>query len=240
MKGGTLMISRAVKNHSYYKGRLEALGFSNVTLTALEKDGLNSLIRDLEPELIMMGARFYECSTPYMMGELKKQFPKIKMAALSIGEYPPDLAMYFILNGAKAYATTFDGLDEWYKGLEAVRRGREYISPAVQERINMRREYPEPAGSITGRQREIILLMCNGFKDVEIAHTLYITRRTVTTHKTEIFRSLNVRSPNELIRTALHHGIVKLEGLSFYPNDFILTPLPEKKILKRGKKSGNR
>ena len=78
MKGGTLMISRAVKNHSYYKGRLEALGFSNVTLTALEKDGLNSLIRDLEPDLIMMGARFYECSTPYMMGELKSSSRKSK------------------------------------------------------------------------------------------------------------------------------------------------------------------
>jgi mitochondrial fission protein ELM1 len=77
--------------------------------------------------------------------------------------------------------------------------------------------------------------MCNGFKDDEIAQTLYITRRTVTTQKTRIFTSLNVRSPNELIRVALKLEIVKLEGMYFYPKDLILNPLPERKILKRRK-----
>jgi hypothetical protein len=39
--------------------------------------------------------------------------------------------MYFILNGVNAYVTSFEGVDEWYKGLEEVRKGREYISPVV-------------------------------------------------------------------------------------------------------------
>ena len=235
MIGSTLMISRAVNNHAFYKKRLETLGFPNVTLTALEKDGLNSLIYDLKPDLLMMGARFYQCCTPYMMKELKKNFPKIKMAALSIGDYPADLAMYFILNGVNSYVTSFDGIDEWYKGLEEVRRGWEYVSPEVLKRIKMRTYEPVSAGSITDRHKEIILLICNGFKDTEIAETLYITRRTVTTHKTEIFTSLNVRSSNELIRTALYLEIVKQDGIYFYPNDFILNPLPDEKIMKRRK-----
>ena len=62
MKGGTLLISRAVKNHAHYKKRLEALGFRNVTVTALEKDALYSLIREIKPELILMSVRFYHCS----------------------------------------------------------------------------------------------------------------------------------------------------------------------------------
>jgi glycine/serine hydroxymethyltransferase len=67
MAGGTLVISRAVNNHAHYKKRFEALGFHDVTLTALEKDALNSLIRELKPSLIMMGARFYQCCTPFLM-----------------------------------------------------------------------------------------------------------------------------------------------------------------------------
>ena len=233
MKGGTLMISRAVKNHAHYKKRLEALGFCGVTLTALERDGLNSLIYDLKPGLIMMGARFYQCCTPFLMKKLKENFPKIKTAALCVGEYPADLAMYFILNGVNSYVTSFDGVDEWYKGLEEVRRGGEYVSPSVVERIDLRRGYPDPAGNITGRHKEIILLLCNGYKDIEIAEILYITRRTVTTHKTEIFTSLNVRNTNELIRTALYLEMVRQEGIYFYPKDFILNPLPDKKKVKR-------
>jgi DNA-binding NarL/FixJ family response regulator len=230
MRGGTLCISRAVKNHLFYKMRLETLGFSNVTLSAFEKDALDMLIDDLKPSLLLIGARFFQRSTPYLMGELKKKFPNITMAALSICEYPPEIAMKFIFNGISSYVTAFEGIDEWYKGLEEVRRGREYISPEVKKRISLRRVYPEPAGNLTNRQKEIIALICNGYKDIEIADTLNISRRTVTTHKTDIFTILNVRNPIELITEAQELGIIEKKRAFFYPKDFILNPLPDKKV----------
>jgi DNA-binding NarL/FixJ family response regulator len=229
----TLMISRAVNNHAHYKERLEALGFPNATVTGLEKDALNMLIRDIKPDLIMMGARFYHCSTPYMMGQLKRRFPKIRMAAVVLGDYPPDLAMYFILNGVKSYVTSFDGIEQFYKGLDEIRKGREYISPAVEERLNMRKYYPNPAGNITGRQYEVIRLICCGFTDVEIADTLHISRRTVNNHKTEIYRILNVRNMVELFRASLNLGIVGLNETFFSPKDFSVNPKPDKAHKKR-------
>lgn len=233
--GGTLLVSRAVKNHAFYKQGLETLKFPDVTVTALEKDALDMLISDMKPDLVMMGARFYQRSTPYLMGELKKKFPTTNMAALSIGEYPSDLAMYFILNGVKSYVTTFEGIDEWYRGLDIVRRGRSYISPDVDERISSRQSLPAPAGTISPRLKEIILLMCNGFKDVEIADTLHISRRTVTTEKTEIFTTLNVRSPIELIIVAQTIGLIEQQGMFFFPKDFVLNPLPDYLVKKRRK-----
>jgi DNA-binding NarL/FixJ family response regulator len=141
--------------------------------------------------------------------------------------------MYFIFNGVKSYVSSFDGVEKLFDRLAEIIKGGGYVSPAVLKRIEMRGEYPMSAGKITERHKQIILLLCNGFKDVEIAETLYITRRTVTTHKTQIFTSLNVRSPNELIRVALYLGIVQLDGMFFYPKDFVLNPLPDEKILKR-------
>ena len=224
------MISRAVKNHSHYKKRLEALGFSDVTLTALEKDALNSLIRNAKPNLVMMGARFYQGCTPFLMKELKLTFPKVKMAALCIGEYPADLAMYFILNGINSYVTTFEGIDQWYEGLDEVSKGREFISPDVIERIDLRKEYPMPAGNITDRHIEVIRLICCGYKDMDIADVLHISRSTVDNHKTEIFTTMNVRNSNELIRAALYLGFVSLEEIHFFPKDFMLNPKPDKKL----------
>jgi DNA-binding NarL/FixJ family response regulator len=236
MKGGTLLISRAVKNHAHYKKRLEALGFRNVTVTALEKDALYSLIREIKPELILMSARFYHCCTPFLMGELHKTFPKIKMAALCLGEYPADIAMYFILNGIKSYITSFDGIEQFYKGIDEVSKGREYVSPEVVKRIKIRRDDIDPAGKITERHLQIVRLICCGFKDSEIADVLAVSRNTVVNHKTSIFTSLNVRSPIELIRAALTLEIVRLEELYFYPKGYTVNPLPKKKIKGREKK----
>ena len=233
------MISRAVNNHSHYKKRLEALGFPNVTLTALEKDALNSLIRDLRPSLVMIGARFYQCSTPFLMKELKQTFPKIKTAALCVGEYPADLAMYFILNGVNSYVTSFDGIDQWYKGLDEISKGREWISPAVVERIDLRKEYPSPAGKITDRHIEVIRLICCGYRDLDIADTLHISRSTVDNHKTEIFTSLNVRNTNELLRAALYLNYVKLDEIYFYPKEYTLNPKPDKQIKSEKLKMNN-
>jgi len=227
---GTLLVTRSVNNQTFYKQKLEKeFGFSNVTVTSLEKDALNMLIRELKPDLVMMGARFYECSTPYLLGELKKEFPDIQnWAALSLEAYPPDLAMYFILNGIKSYDTAFDGFEKFFEGLKAIYKGRKYISQSVQERIDMRKdERPAPAGKITMRHFDVIRLACCGLDNTEIAETLYISRKTVYSHKREIYRSLNVRNPVELVRTALKQKLVTEDELFFFPKEYTLNPIPD-------------
>jgi len=182
-----------------------------------------------------MSARFYQGCTPFLMGELKRSFPKIKMAALVVGEYPAELAMYFILNGVDSYITSFEGLDQWYKGLDEISKGREFISPDVVERIDLRRDYPMSARKISLRHKEIIRLTCNGWKDIEIADVLHISRCTVARHKGDILTSLNVRSVLELVHVALRLEIIKLEELCFHQRDLTLSPQPEEKIKNRSK-----
>ena len=229
MAGGTLVVSRDTKNYSTYQKKLETLGYSNITFTAVERDALYFRIVDTKPNLVLVEANFYECCTPFIIGELLQQLPNTKIAAVSIGKYPCETAMYFILNGIESYLTTCDGFDVFYQGLVAVRKGGEYVSPDVLERIEMRREYPMPAGKITERHKQVIRLVCCGYKDKDVAETLAISRKTVTNHKTEIFTSLNVTSPIELVRAALTLGIVKQEEIYFYPDDLALNPKPVKK-----------
>jgi len=236
MSGGTLVISREEKNHNYFKKRLEGFGCTNVTPTALDKDALYMLIRSMKPNFLLMDARFYQCCTPFLMGRIKHDFPKIRMAAFSIGEYPPDIAMYFILNGVTSFVSTQDGIDEFFIHLAEICKGKDYVSPEVMERIKLRREeYPDPAKKITERHKQVIKLICCGFKDHEIADTLSISRNTVVNHKTVLFTSLNVRSPIELVRAALTLEIVRLEELYFYPKGLTVNPKPIKHKSSRGK-----
>jgi len=227
------MVSRNIKWHAKYKTRLEELGFQNAVVTGLEKDALDMLIREMKPSQIIMGARFYECSTPFKLGELKRRYPKINMAALAIDGYPADLAMYFILNGAKEYVDFYDGPEIWYEGLDCVKSGKEFISPSVMESIEMRNEYPKAAGRITNRQREVIRLICNGFEEKEIADNMQISVRSVASFKRDIFTSLNVRNCLELMRAALYLEIVSEKEIYFMPRGLILSPKPTKQTRRK-------
>ena len=229
------MVSRDTKNFKRYKVELEKMNFKNVTCTEAEKDALNFVIREREPDLLIFNARFYEHSTPYLLGELKREFPDIVFAVISLDKYPPELAMYFIANGVKSYVSYFDGIDELMKGIKAIRDGITYVSPEVDECMDKREEDLRPASKMTNKYKEIIFYTCEGWKDEEIGDVLGLTRRTISTHKSEIYRSLNVRNENELIKAAKELKFIEQHGTSFYPKDFVVTPLPDKLKGKRFK-----
>ena len=229
MIGGTLLVSRAVKLHTRHKKRLEELGFKNVSVTSAERDGLNFVINELKPKLLIIGSGFYKCATPYMMSLLHKQHKKLNIAAVSIHDYPADLGMKFIINGINSYVNYYDGSDCFYEGLDNLRQGEKYISPSVQERIDIRQTLPSPADELSERELEVLRLLCNGFTSTEVAAELCISNRTVDFHKAELFNNLGARNESELIRIALYLGIVKIDELDFYGRNFILTPWPAKK-----------
>jgi DNA-binding NarL/FixJ family response regulator len=229
MIGGTLLLSRETALYAHFKKRFAELGFSNFDITGEDRDSLNSVITEKKPGLVIVGSGFYQCSTPYMMGRLLKLFPNLNIAAVSVFcKYPADLAMRFIVNGVKSYITIFEGLDEFYRGLGRVRDGKEYISPAVMERMELRREMPEPAGNITPRHLEIIRLICSGFNGVEICKELHISANTLNIQKWNIYSILNVRNERELIRAVSYLKLVDLDELLFFGRDYCLSPLPEK------------
>jgi DNA-binding NarL/FixJ family response regulator len=235
MKGGTLLVSRAVNLHSQFKQQLEALGFTNVSVTAAEKDGLNIIINELKPRLVIFESGFYYSATPYMMAMLKRKYPYLNFAAVSVYNYPADIAMLFIINGIQSYVNYYDGIDEFFHGLDDVREGKSYVSASVQERMNIRRELPHPAVELSERQIEVLRLLCNGFTSDEIADVLHVCKRTVEFHKAELFNNLGTRNENELIRVALILGFIKLEELNFYGGTFSIKPKPTKEIIKRRK-----
>jgi DNA-binding NarL/FixJ family response regulator len=235
MTGGALVVSRSVNNHNYYKQLLESKGIKNVRVTDVDKDGLNYVIDEMKPDLMIMGARFYQCSTPYMMGLIKKDFPTLNMAALCFDEYPADLGMYFILNGVKSYFNMFEGIEQFMSGFEKILEGNIYVSEVVKKRIEMRKAEPEPARKLPQKHIEVLRCICNGFKKDEIADNLYLSERTVENYREEIYRCLNVTNTAQLFRAALRLRFVTEEELIFCPRKFTVKPLPTKTNKRRVK-----
>ncbi|MDR3170433.1 MAG: LuxR C-terminal-related transcriptional regulator [Treponema sp.] len=227
MPGGTLIVSRAKNILPFWRYYLKIVGFQNVVVTSEEKDSLVRVINDMKPRLVFIESCFYEAATPYMTGRLLRDFPKLRIAAFSVGEFPDDLAVWFYFHGVKNYINFRDGMCEFKRGIQKILLGEEFRSKKVQRRIDLRTEIPKPAYSFTNRQMEVLLLLCNGFTTDEVGDVLHISRRTVETHKTDLYAVFHVRNERELIRVSYYMDLFKKDELCFYGGKWEVPPLPE-------------
>jgi two-component system, NarL family, response regulator NreC len=95
--------------------------------------------------------------------------------------------------------------------------GRRYLSPPLTEKVvEAYRQGTggvvlDPYDTLTAREREVLHLVSQGLGNAGIADRLFISVRTVETHRANLMRKLNLRSHTELIRYALRRGICPTE-----------------------------
>jgi DNA-binding NarL/FixJ family response regulator len=224
---GTLVVSRAVKLFPEMKGWLESFGFHNVDTTGEERDSLNMVINDMQPQLVLIESSFYQAATPLRMGQLLQNFPKLNIAAVSLNEYPVSLAAWFIWHGVRSYISLWDGLTEFSLGLQEVREGKSYISPNVRRLIDLFPEWPKTRDKATKRLMEILVLLCNGFMAESIGEELGITRNTIYTHLDRLYNTFDVHSREEMVALAWGLELVTEKDMRFFDRRKKLETLPE-------------
>jgi len=222
--GGTLLITRKIKLHDYFIGKLEAKGFCNVTATAVERNGLSMVINDICPRTILIDVEFYKSASCYMIRDLVKKYKNITFVVVSLMEFPADLGMWLIINGVKSYLNFIEGDKQFVHGLECVRDGKTFISADVQQRFNCRDNLPLPATDITDREYEIWRLICNGFIEQEIANDLNLSMPTIKFHKTKLLNNLGIRNDKEAIKVARYLKLFTDDELNFYGGMYGIRP----------------
>ena len=98
--------------------------------------------------------------------------------------------------------------------IRAVVRGGSYFSPTAAREIVAQVRDPRPAGDqpfsiLSGREREVLRLIAEGYAAKEIAVQLNISTKTVEAHRTSLMRTLGVRKATELVRYAVRHGLIE-------------------------------
>ena len=120
-------------------------------------------------------------------------------------------------SGAAGYALKQAPASELALGIRSVAAGRRYLSPPLSERAleayaRLADAAADPYETLTAREREVLQLAAEGHTNTEIAAQLYISRRTVETHRAHAMKKLGLRSHVELGLYAMRRGIVPLEG----------------------------
>jgi len=151
------------------------------------------------------------------MRQLLYDIPDLNIAIVNMYDFPDKDAMLFIINGVNSYLNLFDGQTEFRKGIAKIKDGKKYVSPVINERIRLLKEYPEPVDLITLRQDEVLKLVCRGDSDIEIANTLNISIRTVHKHKENLYLIFNVSNPVKLFWAAVSCGRTRMDDSFYYP-----------------------
>jgi len=234
MAGGTLVVSRAIILFPQMEQRFKELGFKNVTLTGVRLDGLNMVINNVDPSLLIIASDFYQAGTPYMVGEMHKLFPDKNMAVISLRDYPMRLAPWFIWHGAKSYVDLWEGYDEFHHGLRIVRDGGKYVSPKVKKIIDSEEEWPDTTNKVfTKRMQESLILLCCGYKSEEIGEELHIARKTVNRHLDRLYDIFHADNREEMVSIAWELELVTKEDIRFHRERPYNFKLPEWAVISK-------
>lgn len=136
--------------------------------------------------------------------------PNMKVIALSMFD---DISHYsqMINAGAKGFILKKATKQELQHAVNVVNQGGNYFSQEILQKIAFHSmDTSLNLDKLTKREIEILVLVCSGLTSQEISEKLFISSKTVETHRTNIFRKANVRNTAELIIWAVKHNYFSL------------------------------
>ena len=186
----------------------------NFEVVGEAKDGLEAvdLTGELDANLVMMDINLPSITGIEATRKIKAKYPKVKVIMLSMNE-----SQEYIVKadqaGADGYLLKSLEKDELVEAINTVLGGGKYyckaLSPELVDLIANKKYKTELNDSLlTNREIDIIKELALGSSSKEIAQKLYISDRTVNTHKTNIYKKLDVKNSVELLVIAKQRLII--------------------------------
>lgn len=185
-------------------------------VVAEAEDGREAIrcIEKCKPDLVLTDLSMPRMNGTDMIETIKKQSPKTKVIALTVHQ-EEEYVLATLKAGADGYLLKETSYPELLMAMRSVLKGNHYLSPEISGKLIS--GYLEGRKSIkfdslwetlTRREREILKLIAEGYKNKEIADYLYISVKTVETHRANLMRKLNLHNTAALITYATEKGIV--------------------------------
>jgi len=142
--------------------------------------------------------------------KVKESFPEVKILALSMSGQG-DLVNEMIEDAdISGYVLKNIGKQELIRAIEKIAAGGIYFSEEVIDELqrNSQRKKQKEEAHLTAREIEIIRLIEKELNNKQIAETLFISERTVETHRKNIFRKTETNSVIGLVKFAYEHKLI--------------------------------
>jgi two-component system response regulator NreC len=181
-------------------------------------DGLEAaqLVERLQPQVLVLDLMMPGLSGLEVTRRVSQRSPQTRIVILSMHADEAHV-LEALRVGAAAYVLKECTAAELVRAVREAAAGRRYLSPPLSERAieayvqKAESTALDPYERLTAREREVLHLVAEGHTNAQIAERLFISRRTVETHRANLMPTLDLQSQPDVISYALRRGILPME-----------------------------
>lgn len=205
-----------VDDHALMRGgvrsMLEAAGLE-VAGEAVDGRHAAEMYDKLSPDLVLMDVGMPNANGIEGVRIIRATHSKARILMLSM-HADEQYVFESLRAGAGGYVLKDVALPQLLTAIKSVVAGKTYLSPGISEQatqdfIRRARSGSDRTGldALSLREREVLQLVAAGHSSTEIGKLLFISARTVDTHRQHIMEKLGIRKIAELTRFAIRHGL---------------------------------
>jgi two-component system response regulator NreC len=146
------------------------------------------------------------------MQRVKQEWPHTKVIILTMHDEDA-VVRHLLESGADGYLLKTCGRDEMLRAIQAVHNGDKHFSARITESLlDQRRKVVREdvrLKDLTSRELDVLKALAEGLSNKEIGDRLFISARTVDTHRSNIMRKLDVHNVAALVRLAVATGLTR-------------------------------
>ncbi|HET9074050.1 MAG TPA: response regulator transcription factor [Solirubrobacteraceae bacterium] len=207
--GGTIRIVIADDHSVVRRGLrflLDAEPDFEVVADGDDVESATRYVRGHHPDVLVIDLNMPGRSTLEALPGLRQEFPDTQIVVLTMQDEPA-YARQALSSGVLGYVLKEAADAELVAAVRAAAKGENYLNPRLGAKLASAPP-PGPPGGLSEREAEVLRMLALGYTNAQIGERLYISVRTVETHRAHIQQKLSLQDRPSLVRFALDHGLV--------------------------------
>jgi DNA-binding NarL/FixJ family response regulator len=203
-------------DHQLFRNGLKILlnAFPEFEVTGEASNGEEflNILRNTKAEIVLMDINMPEMDGIEATRKGLKLCPDLEIIALSMyGE--EEYYNKMVDAGAKGFVLKDSDISEVKEAILTVRKGGSYFSQELLYHVIQKikhRENESKSANLSKREKEILIKICEGLSNQEIAETLFISKRTVDKHRANLLGKTNSKNTASLILFAIKNKLIEI------------------------------
>jgi DNA-binding NarL/FixJ family response regulator len=183
-----------------------------VVAEALDGRDALRLVRRTQPDIAVLAYDLPLMNGLELTRCIKRELPRTEILIHTMQD-KESVVTEVLRAGARGYVLKSDPASDLIAAIEALAKGKLYISPTISEKVldcfiqgSGRHGI---ASMLTSREREVVQLIAKGKINRQVAHMLDISIKTVETHRATVMHKLKLHTTAELVRYAVRNDMVQ-------------------------------